>query len=504
MALLNSIFSWVMKKRIHQMELFQKYPHDVQEELLKSLLKTAKGTEWGQRFDYGGIESYRQFNQRLPIQKYEDIKPDVDRIMQGEQNVLWPSTIKWFSKSSGTTSSKSKFIPVSTESLEECHFKAGKDMLAIYCNNHPYSKLFDGKSLMLAGSKSVNQLDSGSYYGDLSAILVEHLPKWAGFRSTPDPKVALMDEWEEKLERIAEITIKEKVTSFTGVPSWMLVLAHKVLDKTGAENLLEVWPGLELFIHGGVSFTPYREQFKALIPSNQMSYLETYNASEGFFGIQDQAQVHEMLLMLDYGIFYEFIPMDVYDTNEQYAIPLWEVEAGKNYAVVITTNAGLWRYVIGDTIQFTSTDPYRFVITGRTKHFINAFGEELIMDNAEKGLAKACANTGALIKDYTAAPLYLNEGKSGAHEWVIEFEKDPESLEKFTEALDQELKSLNSDYEAKRYKNMVLNPPVIHQAKSGLFYQWLKSKDKLGGQNKVPRLSNNREHLESILSLNKT
>ncbi len=504
MALLNSIFSWVMKKRIHQIELFVKHPHEVQEELLRRLIRTAKNTEWGKLWDFESIGNYETFRSRLPIQRYEDIKETVDRLMAGEQNLLWPSEIKWFSKSSGTTSSKSKFIPVSPESLEECHFKAGKDMLSIHCHNHPYSKLFDGKSLMLAGSKSVNQLHSGSYYGDLSAILVEHLPAWAGFRSTPDPKVALMDEWEEKLERITEITIKEKVTSFTGVPSWMLVLAQKVLDKTKADNLLEVWPGLELFIHGGVSFSPYREQFKTLIPSDTMQYLETYNASEGFFGIQDQSGVQEMLLMLDYGIFYEFIPMSDYGSDTMQAIPLWDVKAGVNYAMVITTNAGLWRYVIGDTISFTSIAPYRFKITGRTKHFINAFGEELIMDNAEKALQAACRITNAMINDYTAAPVYLEGKSSGAHEWCIEFSRHPKQLDRFAEVLDETLKQLNSDYEAKRYKNMVLNPPRIEVARSGLFYDWMKQRGKLGGQNKVPRLSNDRKYIDSLLELNRT
>jgi hypothetical protein len=502
MALLNSIFSWVMKKRIHQIELFVKHPHEVQEELLKQLLRTAKNTEWGRQWDFDSITTYEEFKRRLPIQNYEDIKETVDRLMAGEQNLLWPSEIKWFSKSSGTTSSKSKFIPVSAEALEDCHFKAGKDMLSIHCYNHPYSKFFDGKSLMLAGSKSVNQLSSGSYYGDLSAILVAHLPKWAGFRSTPDQKIALMDEWEQKLERIAEITIKEKVTSFTGVPSWMLVLAQKVLEKTNSQNLLEVWPSLELFLHGGVNFAPYRAQFEKLIPSSDMNYLETYNASEGFFGIQDQSNSPEMLLMLDYGIFYEFIPMSEYGKENPKVIPLWEVEMGVNYALIITTNAGLWRYIIGDTLTFSSLGPYRFKITGRTKHFINAFGEELIMDNAEKALQKACQLTGAMIHEYTAAPVYLNDGDSGAHEWCIEFVTLPDNLEAFKKELDRGLMALNSDYEAKRYKNLVLNPPIVRIARKGLFYDWMKKRDKLGGQNKVPRLSNERKYLEDILTLN--
>lgn len=501
MALVNSILSWVMKKRIHQINLFVKYPIEVQQEVFRQLLKTASNTEWGKKYHYSEIQSYQQFRERVPISNYDALKPYIDRVIKGEQQVLWPSEIKWFSKSSGTTAGKSKFIPVSQEALEACHFKAGKDMLSLYVNNYENTSLFNGKSLMLAGSKSIHQLNSGAFTGDLSAILVEHLPFWAEFRTTPEPSVALMEDWEEKIDKIVDITLKENVTSITGVPSWLLVVCRRVLEASGQSDLREVWPNMELFMHGGVSFEPYRKQFKQIIPHSDMRYLEIYNASEGFFAMQDQKEPGEMLLMLDYGIFYEFIPVDQWEEEHPIAIPLSEVEIGKQYAIVISTNAGLWRYKIGDTVVFTSTDPYRIRISGRTKHFINAFGEELIIENAEKALAYACKNCNATIKDYTAAPVYMEEG-AGGHEWVIEFDQKPDNLESFANCLDKALKEQNSDYEAKRYNDKVLAPPKIHDARKNLFYDWLKAKDKLGGQNKVPRLSNKRDFIEELLRLN--
>ncbi len=501
MALINSILSWVMKKRIHQIELFIKYPVEVQQEVFRKLIRSAAHTEWGKKYGYQDTHKYETFRERVPIQSYDSLKPFIDRTMDGEQNILWPTDITWFSKSSGTTAGRSKFIPVSQESLEDCHFKAGKDTLSLYCNNFPNTKLFDGRSLMLAGSKSINKLSNGSFYGDLSAILVENLPFWAEFRTTPDPEIALMDDWEAKIQRIVDTCSKENVTSITGVPSWLLVVCRQILDANGKSDLREIWPGLELFMHGGVSFEPYREQFKSIIPHGDMHYLETYNASEGFFAMQDQTSHGDMLLMLDYGIFYEFIPMNEFGSENPKALCLGEVEKGVNYAMLITTNAGLWRYMIGDTIEFTSTSPYRIRITGRTKHFINAFGEELIVDNAEKALAFAGKETQAKVMDYTAAPVYMDEG-AGAHEWIIEFEDQPDDFEKFVNILDQKLREENSDYDAKRFNDKVLKRPIIHKAKPGLFYQWLKDKDKLGGQNKVPRLSNNRDYLNDLLERN--
>jgi hypothetical protein len=501
MPILNSILSWLMKKRIHQIELFIKYPHEVQQDWFQRLIETAKNTEWGTGFDFKSIRKVEDFKNRVPVQNYESLKPFIDRLMKGEQNILWPSDIRWFAKSSGTTAGKSKFIPVSSEALEECHFKGGKDLLSLYCNNYQDTRIFSGKGLSLGGSHQLNIESNDSFYGDISAILMQNLPFWVQMIRTPDLSIALMDRWEEKFEKMVEVTIRENVTNLSGVPTWTLVLARKVLEVTGKKNLLEVWPNLELFIHGAVSFAPYREQFRQLLPSDTFHYVETYNASEGFFGIQDRLVADDMLLMLDYGVFYEFMPMEESGKDDPKTIQLEEVELNKNYAIVISTNAGLWRYVIGDTIRFTSKHPYRFRITGRTKLFINAFGEEVIIENTEHAIRVACEKTGSLVKDYTVAPLYFSDNNNAAHEWLIEFEKAPVNLEYFTTVLDNALKAVNSDYEAKRYKDMALRLPVVHSLAGGSFYQWLKSKDRLGGQYKVPRLSNNREIVDEILSL---
>ena len=436
------------------------------------------------------------------MRSYEELSPYIERLRKGEQNLLWPQEIRWFAKSSGTTSSKSKYIPVSEDALEECHFKGGKDVLTIYCNNHPDTRIFTGKGLTLGGSHAISEYDSEAYYGDLSAILMQNLPFWAQFIRTPDLPIALMDEWEHKIETIAKVTAAEDVTNISGVPSWALLLLRRVLEITGKSDIHEVWPNLELYVHGGVSFTPYREQYRKIIPWDGMNYLETYNASEGFFGIQDRSDADDMLLMLDYGIFYEFIPVDSLGRELTEAIGLEDVKKDVNYALVISTNSGLWRYRIGDTIRFTSLDPFRIRITGRTKNFINAFGEELVVENADQALETACRKTGAVISDYTGAPVFFSERSSGAHEWLIEFSEEPANPEYFAEIFDNALKSLNSDYEAKRYHDMVLGPPRIRRMPSGSFYNWLKSKGKLGGQHKVPRLSNDRTLLEEILIMN--
>ncbi|MBS9774661.1 MAG: GH3 auxin-responsive promoter family protein [Tenacibaculum sp.] len=500
--LINSIISWFLKKRKHQMELFLKYPIDVQNELLLKLIKKAKNTEFGTKQGFSSIKNYDDFAKQIPIQQYESIEPLIERCRKGEQNIFWPTKIKWFAKSSGTTNAKSKFIPVSDEALENCHFKAGKDMLGLYINNNEDAKLFTGKGLRLGGSSAVYE-DNNTYFGDLSAIIIENMPFWADFSSSPKQKIALMSEWETKMEAIINETINENITSLVGVPSWMLVLLNRVLEKTGKENILEVWPNLEVYFHGGVNFNPYREQYKKLIPKDDFRYFEIYNASEGFFAIQDRNDSSELLLMLDYGVFYEFIPMNEYDGENSKAIPLSEVKTDVNYAIVITTNGGLWRYLIGDTVKFTSINPYRIKITGRTKHHINVFGEELIIENAEESLKHACKKTDAVIKDYTVAPIFMDEKEKGAHEWIIEFEKEPNDINFFTAMLDNSLKNCNSDYEAKRYNNMTLNMPIVNIARENLFYDWLKSKGKLGGQHKVPRLSNSRKFIEELLIINK-
>ncbi|MBT9187968.1 GH3 auxin-responsive promoter family protein [Zobellia russellii] len=500
-TLFNSIASWLLKKRYHQIELFLKYPEEVQEEVLHQLIEIAEDTEIGRKYDFESINSYETFRERVPISSYEQIEPIIERTRRGEQNIFWPTSIKWFAKSSGTTNAKSKFIPVSEEALEDCHYKSGKDLLCLYLNNNENSQLFTGKSLRLGGSKELYE-DNGSYFGDLSAILIDNMPLWAEFSSTPSSKVSLMSEWESKLKAIIKESTQENVTSLAGVPSWMLVLLNKVLQETGKDNLFQVWENLEVYFHGGVSFNPYEEQYKKLLPRKSFKYYEIYNASEGFFAIQDRNNADDLLLMLDYGIFYEFIPMSEYGTEGQMAIPLWEVKKNTNYAIIITTNSGLWRYKIGDTIKFTSTSPYRIKVTGRTKHHINVFGEELIIENAEEALKNICLKTGAEIKDYTAGPIFMVEKEKGAHEWVIEFRNPPDDINVFTEYLDNALKSLNSDYEAKRYNNITLNMPTIHIARENLFYDWLKLKGKLGGQHKIPRLSNKRDYIEELLQMN--
>jgi hypothetical protein len=490
-----------MKKRIHQIELFLKYPQEVQQEWFKKLIDTAKNTEWGLRYDYKSIRNVDDFKNRVPIQNYESMKPDIDRLMKGEQNVLWPTEIRWFAKSSGTTAGKSKFIPVSQEAMEECHYKGGKDLMSLYCNLRPDTKIFSGKGLTLGGSHQINSYGGESFYGDISAVLMQNLPFWAQMIRTPELSIALLDKWEDKIQKMVSATINENVTSISGVPTWTVVLAKKILEVSGKKNLLEVWPNLELFIHGAVSFTPYREQFRQLIPSSSFSYLETYNASEGFFGIQDQLGSEEMLLMLDYGVFYEFMPMDEYGKEQPKTVGLDQVRTDKNYALIISTNAGLWRYLIGDTIRFTSLDPFRIKITGRTRLFVNAFGEEVIIENTDQAIKIACEKTDALVRDYTMAPVYFSEKSNGAHEWLIEFDRSPSNLEYFTTVLDTALKSLNSDYEAKRYKDIALRMPLVHQGRDGIFYDWLKMKGKLGGQHKIPRLSNDRLFLDEILQL---
>jgi hypothetical protein len=500
LQIINSFATWILKKRIHQMELFLKYPLEVQEELLFSLIKSAEATQIGKKYDFSSVKNYTTFSERVPIASYEELEPLIELTRKGEQNVFWHSNIKWFAKSSGTTNAKSKFIPVSAEALENCHYKASKDLLCLFLNNNEDSQLFTGKSLRLGGSKQLYE-DNNTFFGDLSAILIDNMPIWAEFSSTPSSKISLMGDWETKLPAIINETVNENVTSLAGVPSWMLVLLQKALETTGKSNLLEVWPNAEVYFHGGVSFEPYKEQYKKLFPKDSFKYYEIYNASEGFFAIQDQNGSDELLLMLDYGIFYEFIPMDTFGTLNQRVIRLNQVELHKNYALVITTNSGLWRYLIGDTIRFTSLNPYRIKVTGRSKHHINVFGEELMVENTDTALAKTCKTFNCEMVDYTVAPIFMTNNQKGAHEWIVEFKNPPEDIAKFTQALDENIQALNSDYEAKRYNNMTLNPLVLHVARTNLFYDWLKQQDKLGGQHKVPRLSNERTYLECLLQL---
>jgi hypothetical protein len=499
LKILNVILKSVLKRRIGQIERFIKYPHETQEQLLKGLITKGQYTVWGKHYGYQGVQKLEDFKSHVPVQSYEDIFPYIERIMKGEQNVLWPSEIKWFSKSSGTTNAKSKFIPVSKEALQDCHYKGGKDLISLYFNNYPQSQMFSGKGLAIGGSYVSNPRSSNSYYGDVSAVIMHNLPLWAQAVRTPNLKIALMDEWEQKIEKIAKVTINKNVTNISGVPTWTIVLLEKILELKGKKDIHEIWPNFEVFFHGAVAFQPYRGIFKKLFPGG-INYVETYNASEGFFGIQDSLNSEDMLLMLDYGVFYEFIPSEEYDSEHPKTVGLDQVELNKNYAMVITTNAGLWRYKIGDTIKFTSLSPFRIRITGRTKHFINAFGEELIIENAEAAITNACNKTGAIITNFTAAPVYFKDEEKGRHEWVIEFSKEPDDQDHFISVLDNTLKELNSDYEAKRYKDMALQKPLVKKVPPGTFYNWMKRKGKLGGQNKVPRLSNSREYVDDILA----
>ncbi len=484
------------------MELFLKYPDEVQNELLLQLIDRAKDTEIGKKYGFDSIKSYANFADQVPITTYEENQEYIERSRKGENNILWPTPIKWFAQSSGTTNARSKYIPVSPESLEYCHYAASKDLLCMYLNNNEGSQLFSGKGLRLGGSKDLYE-SNGTVYGDLSAILIDNMPFWAEFSSTPPNDVSLLSDWEIKMQAIVDETILENVTSLAGVPSWMLVLLNNVLETTQKKSILEVWPNLEVYFHGGVNFDPYTDQYHNILPSDKIKYYEIYNASEGFFAIQDRNNSKDLLLMLDYGIFYEFIPMNTYGTKEESIIPLTEVEIGKNYAVVITTNAGLWRYKIGDTVRFVSTTPYRIRVSGRTKHHINVFGEELIIENAEEALKSASREVACDIKDYTAAPIFMEGKEKGAHEWIIEFKKAPANFNAFAKALDQKLQDVNSDYAAKRFNNITLKEPTIHAARENLFYDWLKTKDKLGGQHKVPRLSNSRAFLEELAALNR-
>lgn len=502
-SLIHSIASWYLKKRIQQIEHFIQYPQETQQFHFEQLIFAAKDTVWGRKYGYESIQSIETFQSRVPVSTYEQLFPFIERSLKGEANVLWPGKTTWFAKSSGTTNNRSKFIPLSQDSIEDCHYKAGKDMVAMYLHNYPGDNLFGGKTLSIGGSHEISSYNEHARYGDISAVLTENLPPFFQFMRTPSKKVAIMAKWEEKIEAMARETMDQDVTAIVGVPTWTIVLINRIFELKGIEDrdLLKVWPNLEAFFHGGVSFKPYRKQFADMDQAGKMSYIDCYNASEGFFGIQYQPDVADLLLMLDYGIFYEFIPMSEFGKRFPSAHTLDEVEVGINYALVISTNGGLWRYMIGDTIQFTSLSPFRFKISGRTKHFINAFGEELIVDNAEEGIAEACEETGAMVSNFTAAPIYLDGTKKGGHEWLIEFEKIPDSMAHFRDALDAALRRTNSDYDAKREGDLALEKPLLHTIEAGTFHEWMKGRGRLGGQNKVPRLSNDREYVEDILKM---
>jgi hypothetical protein len=500
MKLFSPAISKLIRLRYSGIEEWMNNPLAAQREILQDLFTHGQHTAFGRQYNFKNMFTIKAFKENVPVHEYEDIKPWIEKLMSGEQNQLWDSPVSWFAKSSGTTSEKSKFIPVTKESLEDCHYQAGKDVLTLYYHFNPESHLLTGKGLVIGGSHQISQLNEEIFFGDLSAVLMQNMPMWGHWIRTPELAIALLDEWETKIESLAQSTIPENVTSISGVPTWTQVLINRILQITGKSNLKQVWPNLELYMHGGVSFLPYKENFKKLI-GGDVHYMEMYNASEGFFAAQDDLNKDGMLLFLNHGIFYEFMPIEEYGKTNPQTIGLAEVKTGNQYAPVISTNSGLWRYLVGDTIQFTSINPFRIKVTGRLKHFINAFGEEIIVDNTDAAIAAASEKTGAVVNDYTAAPIYFTEHNNGAHEWLIEFEKDPPDMEQFIYELDSLLKNINSDYEAKRYKNIALRMPIVHSLKKGIFNSWLKQKGKLGGQHKVPRLSNDRKFIEELHSI---
>ncbi|MCC2545768.1 GH3 auxin-responsive promoter family protein [Hymenobacter sp. BT175] len=502
--MISELLTWAVQRRLAKIDFIRQHPHEAQRAVLQSLLTTARSTEWGQRFGFSDNPGGAEFARRVPVSTYEQLYPHLERVLQGEADVLWPGRVTWFAKSSGTTNARSKYIPVTRESLEDGHYRAGRDMTALATLFYPEAELLGGKTLSLGGTHGPNPFrpdDTSSRAGDVSAVLMQNLPTWAEYLRTPPLELALLDEWEEKIERIARHVLHAHVTTLAGVPTWMIVLLRRVTELAGATNITEVWPDLRLFLHGAVAFGPYRDLFRQLIPDARMHYLEVYNASEGYLALQDQPDSEDLLLLLDHGIYYEFIPAEAFDDEHPRTLRLDEVELGKNYALVISTNAGLWRYKIGDTVRFTSLGPYRIRITGRTKHFLNAFGEEVVIENADAAIAAACQATGTTVLDFTAAPIYFNAADTsrGGHEWVIEFTRPPQDASHFGAVLDQTLRQLNSDYDAKRHRDLALAPPVVTVAPPGTFERWLARRGKLGGQHKVPRLSNSREVLEEVL-----
>lgn len=501
MAFVNSLISFFNTGRLSQIGNYATYADTIQADLLRQLLQKASQTEIGRTYDFRSISNATTFRERVPMLDYEGFRPWVERMQSGEKNMTWPGTVRWYAKSSGTTGSKSKFIPITQDALEECHFRGARDVIAIYLRNYPESQLIQGKCLTLGGSHRLNA-QGGFLTGDLSAILIENSPFWSNFIRTPRPDIVLLDKWEEKLEKVTQATMNENITSLAGVPSWLLILLKHILQRTGRTNLRQIWPNLELFIHGGINFTPYRQQYDSIVGTADMHYMETYNASEGFFAIQSDPTDPAMLLMLDYGVFYEFVPMSELGKPYPRTCTIDEVRTDVDYAMAITTNGGLWRYLIGDTVRFRSLNPHKIIISGRTKHYINAFGEELMIDNAERALEQACQATGASIHEYSAGPVFMDADTKGCHQWIIEFDRHPADIDSFAHTLDTALQNLNSDYEAKRSGNVTLAPPIITVGRQGLFFDWMKQRDKLGGQNKVPRLANNRDYIDQLLKLN--
>lgn len=480
-------------------------PERSQRRLLADLIRSARTTEWGKDHGYRSVITYNDYRNRVPLTEYEQIRPLVMRMINGERDILWPGITRRFAQSSGTSGGKSKYIPLTCRSLKRCHYRGGADVVARYLSIYPKSRLFSGRGLILGGSYANElTLPPSVRVGDLSASLIDCINPIANLFRTPSKEIALMERWDEKLDRISQTVCSQNVTNLSGVPSWFLTVIKHIMNREGAEELHQIWPDLEVFFHGGISFGPYREQYDRLIDPSRMRYMETYNASEGFFALQADPDDKAMMLLLDTDVFYEFIPLDKIGQTDQTAIPIWEVSKGTDYVMVITSSNGLWRYAIGDTVRVENTDPVKIRITGRTKSYINAFGEELMVHNTDAAISRACSMTGARISDYTAGPVYAGDETKGCHQWLIEFNKQPDDMERFTDLLDKSLQEENSDYQAKRSGDLFLDRPRITAVPEGTFDRWLSTTGKLGGQRKVPRLRNDRSVIDSINELLQT
>ena len=503
MDLITSLIYKAMSYRLRKIERYTVDSDSIQSAQLAQVLKRFNGTAYSSKYTKEPILSYEEYRKSVPIVEYEEIRTFVEEMLKGKRGELFSEKCQWFATSSGTSGGRSKYLPVPNSHLRQCHYRGASDTLWLYLETRPDSQFFKYKSLVIGGSHSPSQYGKETDTGDLSAILIQNMPLLGQLYRVPSKRTLLMGEWISKMQKIVEEVHTADVGSLSGVPSWMLETIMAILEKTGKQNLSEVWPNLEVFFHGGISFEPYRDKYRAIIPSDRMQYRETYNASEGFFGIQNDPLDKSLLLMQDYGIFYEFIPMSRFDDPERIAIPLCDVKMGVNYAMVVSTLGGLYRYVIGDTIQFTHLSPYKFIITGRTASYINAFGEELMVHNANDAISKVASDMGLSVLEYTAGPRFNLDKANGYHEWIIEFDKAPSDPAVFMSNLDQELRKVNSDYDAKRYADMALLMPKLIIAKKNLFKEWLVAEGKLGGQHKIPRLKNDASLLDKLIQLNK-
>jgi hypothetical protein len=502
--LVNEVMKVTLKMQLQRVERYMQDPGAAQEEWFENLLFAARNTEIGRQYGFEDIKNPAQFAERVPVHDYDALKDRITRMMHGERDVLWPGEITWYSKSSGTTSDKSKYIPVPPSNLEQCHIAGSWDAMALLYNHRNDLQIFRRRNLLMPGSFASLPEHPQTRYGDVSAVLTQHMPFVARWFYTPDFETALLPNFEDKIRKVAETcSQQDDIVMFGGVPTWLIVLFRMILERTGKDNLLEVWPHLQAYMHGGVGFAPYRKTFQEFIPDDKFVYQEIYNASEGFFGAQCDFDREDMLLLADNGVFYEFVPMDEWEKAHPRTVLLEDVEIGKSYAILISSNNGLWRYQPGDTVVFTRKYPHCFRISGRTKQFINAFGEEVMVGDTDKALALTCAATDAVVAEYTAGPVYFGSSNNsrGGHEWIIEFTKPPANLDEFAELLDTNLQRINSDYEAKRYKGMALAPLRLRSVPKETFMRWMRERGRVSSQAKVPRLANHRDYIEGILAV---